>query len=200
MDHPLRKYARMQVEAFVNHPAAARNIERSVYNHSVKSVHRLANTSYGTMRAPESQRSAQWRKQLVSSWDCREFREAYKTKLVHLLTEFKRGGIVSHFRNRGPCPETGVELGPLLNPCKLAEYPPETISPNGLYAKTLDKLKLRELKREEARRQEEDYNGILKCGKCKSLKTSYYQLQTRSADEPMTTFVTCKGCGHKWKC
>src|SRR6056300_1180111 len=29
------------------------------------------------------------------------------------------------------------------------------------------------------------------CRKCKSKKCSYYQLQTRSADEPMTTFVTC---------
>ncbi|KAM0685429.1 transcription elongation factor TFIIS, partial [Conglomerata obtusa] len=31
---------------------------------------------------------------------------------------------------------------------------------------------------------------IFKCGKCKQRKTTYYQLQTRSADEPMTTFVT----------
>ena len=41
--------------------------------------------------------------------------------------------------------------------------------------------------------------GILKCGKCKQYKTSYYQLQTRSADEPMTTFATCHNCDHKWK-
>ncbi|KAK0539859.1 transcription elongation factor TFIIS [Tilletia horrida] len=29
------------------------------------------------------------------------------------------------------------------------------------------------------------------CGRCKQRKTKYYQQQTRSADEPMTTFVTC---------
>ena len=28
---------------------------------------------------------------------------------------------------------------------------------------------------------------------------SHYQLQTRSADEPMTTFVSCQECGHRWK-
>ena len=38
------------------------------------------------------------------------------------------------------------------------------------------------------------------CGKCKSKRCSYYQLQTRSADEPMTTFVTCIDCGNRWKC
>ena len=38
------------------------------------------------------------------------------------------------------------------------------------------------------------------CRKCKSNNCSYYQLQTRSADEPMTTFVTCIDCGNRWKC
>jgi len=38
-----------------------------------------------------------------------------------------------------------------------------------------------------------------KCGRCKERKCSYYQLQTRSADEPMTTFVTCLNCGKNWK-
>ncbi len=38
------------------------------------------------------------------------------------------------------------------------------------------------------------------CGKCKSTACTYYQLQTRSADEPMTTFVTCIKCGQRWKC
>lgn len=38
------------------------------------------------------------------------------------------------------------------------------------------------------------------CRKCKSKECSYYQLQTRSADEPMTTFVTCIPCGSRWKC
>ncbi|KAG9145378.1 hypothetical protein Leryth_008305 [Lithospermum erythrorhizon] len=30
-----------------------------------------------------------------------------------------------------------------------------------------------------------------KCGRCKKNETTYYQMQTRSADEPMTTYVTC---------
>ena len=39
-----------------------------------------------------------------------------------------------------------------------------------------------------------------KCRKCRSTKCTYMQVQTRSADEPMTTFVTCLDCGQRWKC
>eukprot|EP00826_Nyctotherus_ovalis_P040859 TRINITY_DN4060_c0_g1_i17.p1 TRINITY_DN4060_c0_g1~~TRINITY_DN4060_c0_g1_i17.p1 ORF type:complete len:234 (-),score=76.82 TRINITY_DN4060_c0_g1_i17:92-793(-) len=42
-------------------------------------------------------------------------------------------------------------------------------------------------------------SGMHKCGKCKGNKTTYYQQQTRSADEPMTTFVRCLDCGNSWK-
>jgi transcription elongation factor S-II len=52
------------------------------------------------------------------------------------------------------------------------------------------------------------------CGKCKQRKVSYYQMQTRSADEPMTSkssltrfvlelidlaFCLCEVCGNRWK-
>ncbi|KAL1921820.1 uncharacterized protein VTP21DRAFT_10462 [Calcarisporiella thermophila] len=40
---------------------------------------------------------------------------------------------------------------------------------------------------------------MFKCGRCKQRKCTYYQMQTRSADEPMTTFVTCVNCGNRWK-
>ncbi|CAH0404678.1 unnamed protein product [Chilo suppressalis] len=40
---------------------------------------------------------------------------------------------------------------------------------------------------------------MLKCGKCKKKNCTYNQLQTRSSDEPMTTFVLCNECGNRWK-
>lgn len=46
---------------------------------------------------------------------------------------------------------------------------------------------------------EQEHDGFFTCGKCKSKKTTYTQAQTRSADEPMTTFVTCLNCDHRWK-
>lgn len=40
---------------------------------------------------------------------------------------------------------------------------------------------------------------LLQCGKCKKKNCTYNQVQTRSADEPMTTFVLCNECGNRWK-
>lgn len=38
-----------------------------------------------------------------------------------------------------------------------------------------------------------------RCGKCKKRDCVYQELQVRSADEPMTLFITCLNCGNKWK-
>lgn len=38
-----------------------------------------------------------------------------------------------------------------------------------------------------------------RCGACGKWETTYYQLQTRSADEPMTTFLRCVPCGNRWR-
>lgn len=46
---------------------------------------------------------------------------------------------------------------------------------------------------------EKSISDALTCGKCKQKKVSYTQAQTRSADEPMTTFCECMVCGHRWK-
>jgi len=37
------------------------------------------------------------------------------------------------------------------------------------------------------------------CSKCKKNRISFYELQTRSADEPMTCFYRCLTCGNRWK-
>ncbi|ELU04705.1 hypothetical protein CAPTEDRAFT_155099 [Capitella teleta] len=40
---------------------------------------------------------------------------------------------------------------------------------------------------------------FFKCGRCGKRRCQYNQVQTRSADEPMTTFVLCVSCGNRWK-
>eukprot|EP00184_Porphyridium_aerugineum_P008156 CAMPEP_0184692370 /NCGR_PEP_ID=MMETSP0313-20130426/881_1 /TAXON_ID=2792 /ORGANISM="Porphyridium aerugineum, Strain SAG 1380-2" /LENGTH=786 /DNA_ID=CAMNT_0027150197 /DNA_START=705 /DNA_END=3065 /DNA_ORIENTATION=- len=85
------------------------------------------------------------------------------------------------------------------------------VSPEELVAMSPDQLKTQEQKREvEVMNQKliRDAQGgsvqaastnEFPCPKCKKREVSYYQMQTRSADEPMTTFFTCIACTHKWK-
>ena len=37
------------------------------------------------------------------------------------------------------------------------------------------------------------------CGRCHKRECTYYEMQTRSADEPMTIFITCLNCGKHWR-
>jgi transcription elongation factor S-II len=48
-----------------------------------------------------------------------------------------------------------------------------------------------------AGKKQED--GILKCPKCRGMKTEYVEVQTRSADEPTTKKCLCTECDYRWK-
>ena len=37
------------------------------------------------------------------------------------------------------------------------------------------------------------------CGRCHKRECTYYEMQTRSADEPMTIFINCLNCGKHWR-
>lgn len=42
------------------------------------------------------------------------------------------------------------------------------------------------------------YSDMFQCRKCKSRKVKYFEMQTRSADEPCTVFCSCIN-GHNWR-
>lgn len=71
--------------------------------------------------------------------------------------------------------------------------------PDGPVARTVHELKIKEDAKAVASDPDNVPDGAFECRRCKSMKTTYYQLQTRSADEPMTTYVTCLKCNNKWK-
>lgn len=53
--------------------------------------------------------------------------------------------------------------------------------------------------KEEYEPQKDEIESEFICYKCKSRSIEYSQLQTRSADEPLTTYFHCKKCGNRWK-
>ena len=74
----------------------------------------------------------------------------------------------------------------------------------------LSKKKQKEIQEEKEKKVEEvrsDWiekhglvtEGVYKCGKCGCKKTTQYEQQTRSADEPMTLFITCVKCKNTWR-
>ena len=99
----------------------------------------------------------------------------------------------------------------LVSKILLGELPPEkvaTMDPTEMMSKE-EQEKIKKKKEELFDSRRSDWNmvhgdinvsGQYKCGKCKSNKTTYTQIQIRRADEPMTTFVTCLNCGNGWKC
>jgi transcription elongation factor S-II len=62
-----------------------------------------------------------------------------------------------------------------------------------------EKLHAENMKKAQVPMAEKSISDALKCGRCGQRKVSYSQAQTRSADEPMTTFCECTVCGNRWK-
>ena len=66
--------------------------------------------------------------------------------------------------------------------------------------------KWRDLIEKKMKRDASKYNDNIQastnmytCRKCKSTRCTTYEMQTRSADEPATIFVTCLDCGKHWR-
>jgi Transcription factor S-II (TFIIS) len=161
--------------------ALARNCERSVLNWAVK-------------KFPKNQ----------ASWDNSKFKFIYKHKVHSLLAECKRNltkikvdlsvedGHVSVKFNFVPQLPYRLKTKELES-SKLATYSPDLLWPEGPYSTSIFKARKLDMDRETKKTQEDDeYQGILWCGKCRSnKKTSYFQMQTRSADEPMVRYYSC---------
>lgn len=47
--------------------------------------------------------------------------------------------------------------------------------------------------------EKEDSKGLYTCKGCRSTATVFQAVQIRSADEPMTIFITCLNCENRWK-
>lgn len=152
------------------------NIEKGVLNKTIKSFNEMIGTT---------DEKYFW----VPSFENKHFVRRYKNTAFNLLGVMKnpKSKVIERL------------LAKELKTFELAHLHPTVIWPDGPYAETQKKLKEEELIKEVTANQQLAPKGMFTCIKCRSDKTSYYQMQTRSADEPMTTFVMCIDCGKRWK-
>ena len=175
----LRTHVRASFASIVPDRPYARNIEKSIWEWAIAETKKT--------------------KQAVS-FENRGLRARYKNKAIHLLAELKRDPKwVTCDLKVGPDGHVSLGLGfqpqlqhrifaKELKSSELVDTPAEILWPDGPWSKAQFVNRKNDMMMEERRKQDEGYEGLLKCGKCKSLKTTYYQLQTRSADEPMVRF------------
>jgi DNA-directed RNA polymerase subunit M/transcription elongation factor TFIIS len=173
MDHPLRSYAfqKFSSDVFPGKPIKSKHAEISVYNWTVENTKQ---SRYKTKLGYVAE---------VPSWENPKFRWRYKQRLLSVLFNIKKN----------PDLMTRIKCKDLENLTSGQMWPD---GPLGQAEKKIRENQQR-IEMNKAK-MDAEYEGILTCPKCKSKKTSYYQMQTRSADEPMTTYAQCQ-CGHRWK-
>tara|TARA_B100001123_G_C14862481_1_gene848591 strand:+ start:224 stop:736 length:513 start_codon:yes stop_codon:yes gene_type:complete len=127
---------------------------------------------------------------IMKSWSNVHFKKLYLHKVMSIYLNLKPDSYIGNTR--------------LLKRLKEGEFKPEDLAlmtPQHMFPEQWkdlidEKSKIDKMLYET---RTETATDIYKCGRCKKRMCTYYQLQTRSADEPMTTFVTCLNCGKRWK-
>ena len=127
------------------------------------------------------------RRKIVKKWENINFKKIYLNKCRSIYTNLDTK---SYIKNDYLINEM------IVNPGYIGK-----MNYQELFPKHWKKLLDNKFKREEAmyKNQQHAMTDEFKCRRCKSRKTSYYELQTRSADEAMTIFITCLNCGNRWK-
>jgi transcription elongation factor S-II len=123
-------------------------------------------------------------KKVIKKWNNEYFVIIYKNKLRSLIINFKYDNFIQLIKSKS------------IDCKKIAYMTHQEIQPDKWQ-------KLIELKAQRDKSKYEIDKRIatdeFKCRKCGKNECTYNQMQTRSADEPMTTFVICLNCGNSWK-
>lgn len=123
-----------------------------------------------------------------ASFENEFFKNTYKCKFLSVKNSLLRNDAL----------KTKIQQK-VLKSSEAINLKPWESEPEGPYAQALETRMHRELRKEWFTKEQQNQRGFFKC-RCGSDKTTYQQAQTRSADEPMTTFVSCMTCGKNWKC
>ena len=159
-----------KIDTIVENEQISKNIEIGIFNSTIRLSEQMG---------------------VVRKWDNNHFKKLYLLKVISIYSNLKKDSYIKNdylLKNLKEGNIQGYNLA-FITP---AESFPEMWRP------ILDKKVLRDQMKFEKRT--EIATNLYQCSKCGERKCTMYQLQTRSADEPMTTFVTCLNCDKRWKC
>jgi DNA-directed RNA polymerase subunit M/transcription elongation factor TFIIS len=123
-------------------------------------------------------------KKIIKKWDNPSFVQLYLDRLRSIFINLKTDELLEQVKSGQIVPQT------------LAFMTHQEM--NQPHWKTLIDAKIkRDTNKYETKIQAS--TDMFTCRKCKSKRCTYYELQTRSADEPATIFITCLDCGKNWK-
>jgi DNA-directed RNA polymerase subunit M/transcription elongation factor TFIIS len=126
-------------------------------------------------------------KNIVKKWDNGYFVQIYADRLRTVCINLGNDHITQLIANKQ------------IKPHELAFMTHQDMNP-AKWVALIKAKQMRDKHKYETKVEASTDNFTCPNSKCRSTKCTYYQLQTRSADEPMTTFVTCIDCGKRWKC
>jgi transcription elongation factor S-II len=123
-------------------------------------------------------------------WECQHFTNTYKNKVKQICANL--------------IPNSYVKNTTLLSRLKKGEFKPHMIvfmTPSELFPERWRSIIEIKEKRDEAIAEIDQSMAttLFHCSRCGNNKTTYYEMQTRSADEAASVFITCLVCGKKWK-
>jgi len=123
-------------------------------------------------------------KKIIKKWDNPYFAILYIDRLRSIYFNIKNPELLQQIKNKDITPQT------------VAFMTHQELNPEH-WKELIDKKIKRDANKFTMNIQAS--TDMFTCKKCRSKKCTYYELQTRSADEPATIFVTCLDCGKNWK-
>lgn len=123
-------------------------------------------------------------RKIVKKWDCKSFVQIYIDHLRSILSNLK--------------PRLVKEIKDGIVKPHMVSFMTHQEMDNGKWADLIEAKSKRDKNKFEMNVAAS--TDTFTCRKCKGNKCTYYQMQTRSADEAMTTYVCCLSCSHRWKC
>mgnify|MGYP001354587647 CR=1 FL=1 len=165
----IRDLTRGKLNIIIENDTISKRLEKGIYNFTIDNAEK---------------------ENIIKKWNNNVFKNMYLQKAFSVYANLKKDSYIKNTR--------------LLDRLKNKEFKPQELpylKPTYTFPENWKDLIDEKYKRDKVlfETKKEAATDQFKCSRCKKNECSYYELQTRSADESMTIFVICLNCGKRWK-